>query len=393
VQCQAPCGVPLSFDRAGAPGLEFWTRFFLPPLQSRQGASLAAANVASLAEAIGGKLAVETGVNYLAPQPGQSSDGAYVAAVVEQANCGILLDLHNVWTNERNGRQPVRDFVAELPLERVWELHVAGGHEHRGYWLDAHSGAVPEPVLDLLAEIVPELSCLRLVTFEIVPEFVAPLGLRGLRDQVEAIRRACAGDHRRVSIGLGCQGRRRKPDVVPVDDTEPVTPEMWENALGSAVIGRTAEDFGMGILLRSDPGSALLRELVEEGRAGALAGALKLSIRLLLLALGSAEVRRIMARFWREKPPEPFASTEALGFARYLRNHWPDVAYLDEVLSFETAVIESLAAGERRSVTFRHDPAQVLGSLSEGKCPHVAECGEFIVLVGAERWYNQTPCG
>jgi uncharacterized protein len=292
------------------------------------------------------------------------------------------LDLHNVWTNERNGRQPVWDFVAELPLDRVWEIHVAGGHEHRGYWLDAHSGAVPEPVLDLLAEVVPKLPCLRLVTFEIVPESVPALGLRGLRDQVEAVRRACAGDHRRTSMGVGCGGRQRKPEVIQIDDA--VTPEMWENALGSEVIGRTADDSKVGTAVRSDPGSALLRELVEEGRAGALAGALKLSIRLLLLSLGSAEVRQIMARFWHETSPEPFASTEALGFARYLCNHWPGVAYLDEVLAFETAVIESLAAGERRSVTFRHDPAQVLGPLSEGKRPNVAESGEFIVLVNAE---------
>jgi uncharacterized protein (UPF0276 family) len=370
----------LSFDRAGAPGSEFWTRFFLPPLQSRDGASLAAANVAAVASRVGGDLAVETGVNYLAPQPGQLSDGAYVAAVVEEARCGILLDLHNVWTNEHNGRQSVRDFVAELPLDRVWELHVAGGQEHAGYWLDAHNGAVPDPVLDLLAAIVPELPCLRLATFEIVPEFVPSLGLPGLRQQIEAIRRACDGDRHRASFGVGGRGGQAGRSVVNVSpealvgeaEPLPLTPEAWENALGGEVIGRTPEHPPVEAI-RHDPGTALLRELVEEGRAGALAGALQLSIRLLLLSLGSAEVRRIMAGFWHEVPPEPFASTEALGFARYLRNHWPDVAYLDEVLSFETACIESLITSEPRSVTFRHDPAEVLGALADGRRPEAEE--------------------
>jgi uncharacterized protein (UPF0276 family) len=367
----------LSFDRAGTPGSEFWTRFFLPPLQSRDGASLAAANVAAVASRVGGELAVETGVNYLAPQRGQLSDGAYVAAVVEEARCGILLDLHNVWTNERNGRQSVRDFVAELPLDRVWELHVAGGQEHAGYWLDAHSGAVPDPVLDLLAGIVPELPCLRLVTFEIVPEFVPSVGLRGVRHQIEAIRRACEGDRHRASFGIGGWDRpvaRASSETLGGEaELLPLTPEAWENALGGEVIGRAAEHPTVGAI-RDDPGTALLRELVEEGRAGALAGALRLSIRLLLLSLGSAEVRRIMAGFWHEEPPQPFASTEALGFARYLRDHWPEVAFLDEVLSFETACIESLMTGEPQPVTFRHDLAEVLGALADGKRPDAEEC-------------------
>ncbi|MFF0487922.1 DUF692 family multinuclear iron-containing protein [Nocardia sp. NPDC004068] len=37
------------------------------------------------------------------------------------------LDLHNIWANARNGRQPVDEFLAEIPFDRVWEIHVAGG--------------------------------------------------------------------------------------------------------------------------------------------------------------------------------------------------------------------------------------------------------------------------
>ena len=64
------------------------------------------------------------------------------AAVAECADCGILLDLHNLFANGVNGRQSVEEFIAQLPLERVWEIHVAGGVELDGYWLDAHSGGV-----------------------------------------------------------------------------------------------------------------------------------------------------------------------------------------------------------------------------------------------------------
>ena len=75
---------------------------------------------------------VETGVSYLRPRPGELSDGAYIAGVAERADCGILLDLHNLLTNERNGRQPVSEVLDELPLERVLEVHVAGGSRRAG---------------------------------------------------------------------------------------------------------------------------------------------------------------------------------------------------------------------------------------------------------------------
>ena len=47
--------------------------------------------------------------------------------MADAADCGILLDLHNVLCNARNGRQSVAAFCYTLPLKRVWELHLAGG--------------------------------------------------------------------------------------------------------------------------------------------------------------------------------------------------------------------------------------------------------------------------
>jgi Protein of unknown function (DUF692) len=46
-------------------------------------------------------------------------------------------------------------------LERVIEVHLAGGFEHHGFWLDAHSGEVPEPLWLLAEAIVPKLARIR----------------------------------------------------------------------------------------------------------------------------------------------------------------------------------------------------------------------------------------
>ena len=134
------------------------------------------------------RCAFETGVNYLARRPDEMDDGAFVAAVAERADSGILLDLHNVYTNEVNGRQTVDDFVAQLPLERVWEVHLAGGFWMDGYWLDAHSGPMPASLHDQAKEIVSRLPNLGAIIFEIYPAFVESAGFDEICRQLELLR-------------------------------------------------------------------------------------------------------------------------------------------------------------------------------------------------------------
>ena len=69
---------------------------------------------------------IENGVNYLRPQEGALSDGQFITEIVKSTKCGLVLDLHNVYTNYLNGRQPVNDFLDTIPLDQVWELHLAG---------------------------------------------------------------------------------------------------------------------------------------------------------------------------------------------------------------------------------------------------------------------------
>src|SRR5215510_9749686 len=113
----------LSFNQTA----EFATGFFLPPRQTLQGLETATASIRMLQAALPVPIAVETGVSYLRPLPDELPDGDFVGRVVENADCGLLLDLHNIYCNSVNGRQPLGQYLHQLPLERVWEVHVAGG--------------------------------------------------------------------------------------------------------------------------------------------------------------------------------------------------------------------------------------------------------------------------
>ncbi len=82
--------------------------------------------------------------------PGDLTEAQFLTEVVEREDCGLLLDLHNVYTNAMNHGYDATEFLAALPLHRVVQIHISGGHDEDGYRMDSHSTPTPEPVWELL---------------------------------------------------------------------------------------------------------------------------------------------------------------------------------------------------------------------------------------------------
>ena len=127
--------------------------FFLPPLQTDEGVVTATNNIRRFAKGIDRPVAIETGVSYFKRKPFEMPDGEFVAQIAEAADCGILLDLHNLYCNEKNGRCDISSFMTEIPLDRVWEVHLAGGELRDGIWLDSHCGSMPDDLFRASKEI------------------------------------------------------------------------------------------------------------------------------------------------------------------------------------------------------------------------------------------------
>ena len=159
--------------------------FLMPPLQTDAEVELAARNIVGRAAALGRPLAFETGVNYFDRRDFEMPDGAFFAAIAEAADCEILLDLTNLWVNHKNGRAAIGDVLEELPLERVWEMHLAGIEFAHGHWLDAHSGAIDPDLAALAREVVPSLPNLGAIIFEIAPDRLAGFGAAALLREME----------------------------------------------------------------------------------------------------------------------------------------------------------------------------------------------------------------
>lgn len=351
----------LAFNRTGGAG-GFRTGFMLPPRQTPAGVRRSVRSVRAMAEALPVPFAVELGTNYLRPRPDELGDGSFAARVAEQADCGLLLDLHNVLANERNGRCTVDELLAELPLDRVWEVHLAGGFEHRGYWLDAHSGLPDEELIRLAERVLPRLPALRAVLFEVTASAAPGLeagAVRELTDRVRELWPAAA------SVPVPVRGPVRLPEPAVGGPS----PEEWEAALGGLAVGREPRT-ALERELAADPAIDLLRELILEFRAGALAGTLVHTVRLLLLTLGEAGVRELVAGYARQRTPELFATDEAFAFAEHLVRSRPALPLLPDVLELDLGLMLVRLDGEPRTVTVGTDPTVLLTEL--GAWPPVA---------------------
>jgi uncharacterized protein len=363
----------LSFNRTSS----LHTGFFLPPRQTLAGVAASVAAIRDLQASVPVPIAVETGVNYLRPRSDEMDDASFVAAVVRDADCGILLDIHNVFANSLNGRQQIGEFLTGIPLERVWEIHIAGGLEMEGYWLDAHSGAIPEPLLETTVRLLPRLPNLKALIFEIFPSFVPTVGLDLVRAQMERLREVW--DHR----GAGQAGDYplRPTNSAVFAKPSLISPKEWEDALGALANGRTT-DLPFAVELAHDPGVHIIRRLVEEFRASMIVNVLRLTSRLLMLTLGPDVFRVILEDFWTRRPPQPFAIDEALGFARHLEMLDLKVPQLAGVLALEQAVVRTLTDGQTRTVPFAVNPLQLLQQLVNGQLSESpGDPGNYVVEV------------
>jgi uncharacterized protein len=127
----------------------------LPPKMTNASATRAADRVRRAQDAIGVKMAIENISFYLPPGEDEMSEADFVGEVCEQADCGLMLDVNNVYVNSVNFDFDPKKWLARVPLERVVQMHVAGGEwvddiEGAGRTLiDSHGADVPDPVMDL----------------------------------------------------------------------------------------------------------------------------------------------------------------------------------------------------------------------------------------------------
>jgi len=101
---------------------------------------------------LGRRMAVEN-VSYYTPTDTQLTEAEFTVAVLEEADCDLLLDINNIVVNSINHRYDPLEFMLKMPAERIKYFHQAGHlHEAEDLRIDTHGAAVDEQSWQLLAD-------------------------------------------------------------------------------------------------------------------------------------------------------------------------------------------------------------------------------------------------
>ena len=151
----------LAFTRAGGVALGQLT----PLVRTRETAREIAAKAQHVQDVIGVPFLLEN-ITYYVDFASELSEAEFIAEIMENCSCGLLLDVTNVYINSINHSFDAAQFLATIPLERVVQIHLAGGEWHEDTLMDSHSASVHEEAWELLGEVVSQTPSLRAVTIE-----------------------------------------------------------------------------------------------------------------------------------------------------------------------------------------------------------------------------------
>lgn len=117
---------------------------------TEQAVSYVANRIKQVQDHLERRIAIEN-VSYYAA-PGQEMEEIdFLNAVLQQADCDLLLDVNNIYVNSINHNYDAKAFLQQLPIERVGYIHIAGHYnEADDLIIDTHGADVIDPVWQLL---------------------------------------------------------------------------------------------------------------------------------------------------------------------------------------------------------------------------------------------------
>lgn len=128
----------------------------LPLPYTEAAARHVADRIAQVQDFLGRRLLLENLSSYVTFEESEMSEWEFIRVIAERADCLLLLDVNNVYVSACNHGYQAADFFAGIPMERVWQIHLAG-HSHSAdgqLLIDTHDQPVCDPVWALYQSVV-----------------------------------------------------------------------------------------------------------------------------------------------------------------------------------------------------------------------------------------------
>src|SRR5579872_1470828 len=131
-----------------------YTHDLLPMPYTFAAAKITARKIREACDFLEVPIAVENVSSYAEFHVSEMTEWEFLSEVVERADCGILLDVNNIYVSSVNHEFEPMDYVNAVPAHRVAQIHIAGHSKYEKYILDTHDHPVIDPVWDLYARAI-----------------------------------------------------------------------------------------------------------------------------------------------------------------------------------------------------------------------------------------------
>ncbi|HEY9783773.1 MAG TPA: DUF692 domain-containing protein [Candidatus Obscuribacterales bacterium] len=178
----------------------------LPMPRTREAVRHVAARCKRVQDEMGIPFLLEN-ISYYMEVPGSElGDADFLSEVLEAADCGLLLDVNNVYVNSLNHNFNPYDYLSKIPLERTVQIHVAGHKRGHEFVIDTHGAPVVEPVYELLQFVLErvDVKAVMIERDQNYPQFSE------LLDELDRIREIALGASPKLLPGVNVEAFREK---------------------------------------------------------------------------------------------------------------------------------------------------------------------------------------
>ncbi len=131
-----------------------YTHDLLPLPYTKATAKSAAEKIRYVRDFLEVPIAIENLSSYANFRASTMTEWEFLSEVVELADCGILLDVNNIYVSSINHSFDPLEYLSAVPFERVAQIHIAGHSRYERFILDTHDSAPIDPVWTIYEQVI-----------------------------------------------------------------------------------------------------------------------------------------------------------------------------------------------------------------------------------------------
>jgi len=110
--------------------------------------------VSQVQDFMGRRMLLENVSSYITYNDSQISEWEFLSEIAKRADCLILLDINNIYVSAYNHNFDPLTYIDAMPVERVYQFHLAGHTQEQDLIIDTHDHPIADPVFELYARAV-----------------------------------------------------------------------------------------------------------------------------------------------------------------------------------------------------------------------------------------------